>query len=168
MFDLESLVLAVVCGSGRQIANRQGDMNQPTDPPIRQTILMADSDPIVLESLHDVLSADFDILTASSGENALRESENSNEPISLLVTGFELSDRSGIELGVQITAKRPLIKVLLTSAFKGGLLVLNEGWHFLPTPFIASQLATIITSLIAPPPSKFTAVALGGRKQFWN
>jgi DNA-binding NtrC family response regulator len=143
-------------------------MNQTTDRPIRQTILIANSDPIVSESIHDILSVHFDILSATSGEDALGQSENSKVPIALLVSAIELPEMSGIELGVKITALRPKIKVLLTSAFKGGMLVLNEGWHFLPTPFFESQLSTLIIGLIEPPPSKFVAVALGGRKQTWN
>jgi len=35
--------------------------------------------------------------------------------------------------------------------------VLNEGWHFLPKPFIPSQLRTLISGLVFPEkPSKFS------------
>ena len=38
----------------------------------------------------------------------------------------------------------------MMSGFPEGMLVLNEGWHFLAKPFIASQLQTLINGLIAP------------------
>jgi hypothetical protein len=48
--------------------------------------------------------------------------------------------------------------VLLMSPFPDGMLVLNEGWHFMPTPFIESHLRTLVASLIAPT-SRFSRVA---------
>ena len=36
------------------------------------------------------------------------------------------------------------------SGFTGGMLVLNEGWHFLSKPFIPSQLRALIRGLISP------------------
>jgi len=36
------------------------------------------------------------------------------------------------------------------SGFVGGMLVLNEGWHFLPKPFIASQLRLLVAGLVSP------------------
>jgi hypothetical protein len=45
---------------------------------------------------------------------------------------------------------------LMMSGFSEGMLVLNEGWHFLAKPFIESQLQTLITGLVDPR-SRFTA-----------
>ena len=47
---------------------------------------------------------------------------------------------SGVELATKMTCERPQLKVLLMSGFTEGMLVLNEGWHFLAKPFINSQL----------------------------
>ena len=49
-----------------------------------------------------------------------------------------------------MTLDRPKLKVLLMSAFPNGMLVLNEGWHFLPKPFIPSQLRALVTGLTSP------------------
>jgi DNA-binding NtrC family response regulator len=57
---------------------------------------------------------------------------------------------TGIELATAMTAERPELKVLLMSGFDGGMLVLNEGWHFLPKPFIPSQLRALISGLASP------------------
>jgi hypothetical protein len=53
-------------------------------------------------------------------------------------------------LAAQISMKWPNLKVLLMSECRGGTLVLNEGWHFLPKPFVASQLNALILTLLTP------------------
>jgi FixJ family two-component response regulator len=69
-----------------------------------------------------------------------------------------MAGMSGIELATKLTVKRPQIKVLMMSGFSEGMLVLNEGWHFLAKPFIPSQLQTLINGLIVPTP-RFRAPA---------
>jgi hypothetical protein len=44
---------------------------------------------------------------------------------------------SGVDLATAMTIERPQLKVLLMSGFPEGMLVLNEGWHFLAKPFVA-------------------------------
>ena len=67
-------------------------------------------------------------------------SQNYQPAIHLLLSDFDMPGMNGIALATQISVERPQIKVLLMSGFTEGMLVLNEGWHFLPKPFIASQL----------------------------
>jgi len=57
---------------------------------------------------------------------------------------------TGIELATQLTAERPEVKVLLMSGYPAGMLVLNEGWHFLPKPFVSSQLLALVVGLVSP------------------
>jgi len=49
-----------------------------------------------------------------------------------------------------MTLDRPQLKVLLMSGFREGTLVLNEGWHFLDKPFVASQLRALVTGIVSP------------------
>jgi hypothetical protein len=49
----------------------------------------------------------------------------------------------------RIAVKRPRLQVLLMSGFNAGMLVLNEGWHFLLKPFIPSTLRAIVMTLIS-------------------
>jgi DNA-binding NarL/FixJ family response regulator len=58
---------------------------------------------------------------------------------SAAVSDFQMAGMSGIELATKLTAQRPQIKVLMMSGFSEGMLVLNEGWHFLAMPFIESN-----------------------------
>ena len=101
------------------------------------------------------LAVNYDILTAGSGEKALQQSKDFKSEIHLLLSDLQMEGITGIELATQITVQRPKIKVLLMSGFTGGMLVLNEGWHFLPKPFVPSQLRTLVAGLISPDESRF-------------
>ena len=72
-------------------------------------------------------------------------------------TGNRYGDAAGHSCtgvaGVNATAMtldRPDLKVLLMSGFKDGMLILNEGWHFLNKPFVASQLKALVVGLVDP------------------
>ena len=124
----------------------------------QQTILVVDDDAAVLSFVSSFLAVDYHVLTAKSGEEALQQSKDFKNEIDLLLSDFQMTGMTGIDLATQITVQRPSIEVLLMSGFTGGMLVLNEGWHFLPKPFIPSQLRTLVAGLISPPPkSKFRA-----------
>jgi len=123
-----------------------------------KTILVVDDDPATLELVSGFLRSRYNILTANNGIQALQRSKDCKEAIDLLLTDFSMAGMTGIELATQISLARPTIKVLLMSGFTGGMLVLNEGWHFLPKPFISSQLKTLIVGLLSPDlKSRFSA-----------
>jgi DNA-binding NtrC family response regulator len=117
----------------------------------RKTILVVDDDPHILEIVTDVLGeSEYNVLTAESGLKALEESRAFNGDIHVLLSDFEMPQMSGMELATVLTGERPELKVLLMSGFDGGMLVLNEGWHFLTKPFITSQLRTLVSGLAFP------------------
>ena len=122
------------------------------------TILVVDDDPTILSFVSGFLNGRYNVLIAKSGIEAVQRSEGFKGEIQLLLTDFQMAGMSGIELATKLTVQRPQIKVLMMSGFSEGMLVLNEGWHFLAKPFIASQLQTLITGLIDPT-SRFTALA---------
>jgi len=78
------------------------------------------------------------VLTAVSGADGLAESGTYNGEIALLLSDFQMPGMNGMELATAITLERPEIRVLLMSGFPTGMLVLNEGWHFLAKPFVPS------------------------------
>ncbi len=124
----------------------------------KKTILVVDDDPAILNSVAGILSRDYNVLSANSGKDALQQSNDFKSEIHLLLSDFQMAGMTGIELATQITVQRAGIKVLLMSGYPAGMLILNEGWHFLPKPFIPSQLLTLISSLISPPKkSRFVA-----------
>jgi DNA-binding NtrC family response regulator len=122
----------------------------------QKTILVVDDDPTVLSFVAALLrDGGHLILTAVDGSSALELAGSYEGEIHLLLSDFEMPGMSGMELATAITLARPAIKVLMMSGFHGGMLVLNEGWHFLAKPFVASQLRSIAISILFPDKSRF-------------
>jgi DNA-binding NtrC family response regulator len=101
----------------------------------------------------------FNVITARSGAEAIQMAKALKGEIRVLLSEFRMDAMTGMELAVALTSQRPKIKVLLMSDFPTGTLVLNEGWHFLPKPFVASQLSALITTLAHPESSSRFAKA---------
>jgi len=124
----------------------------------KKTILLVDDDAVLLESVRGFLDGDYQVLSATNGQEALQKAKTCKSEIHLLLSDFQMEGMTGIELATQLTAERPAIKVLLMSGYPAGMLVLNEGWHFLPKPFVASQLLALVVGLVSPDKtSKFAA-----------
>jgi CheY-like chemotaxis protein len=114
----------------------------------RKTILVVDDDPAILVFVSELLrEGGHRVLAATDGEVALQLAAQYPGEIHLLLSDFEMPRMSGIVLATALTNARPAIKVLLMSGFAGGTLLLNDGWYFLPKPFVASQLRSIVTTL---------------------
>jgi CheY-like chemotaxis protein len=122
----------------------------------KKTILVVDDDPTILEVTHRLLlDGGHYVLSSRNGPEALLLSQNHPGDIDLLLTDFQMPEMSGIDLATAVTLDRPAIKVLMMSGFAGGMLVLNEGWHFLAKPFVASQLRSLVKGLLFPDNSRF-------------
>ena len=80
----------------------------------------------------------------------MQQSRDYKAEIHLLLSDFQMPGMSGIDLATALTIERQKIKVLMMSGFTEGMLVLNEGWHFLPKPFVPSQLLALISGLVSP------------------
>jgi len=117
----------------------------------QRTILVVDDDPSILKFVSALLlDGGYRVLTAGSGAAALRQSKDYKGEIHLLLSDFQMPAMSGIELATQMCRDRPKLKVLMMSGFTEGMLVLNEGWHFLAKPFVPSQLRALILGLVFP------------------
>jgi DNA-binding NtrC family response regulator len=117
----------------------------------RKTVLVVDDEPSILAVVSGLLGDDnYNILTAGSAPHALQRSREFEGRIHLLLSDFQMPGMSGVELATAMTLERPQLKVLLMSGFPEGMLVLNEGWHFLAKPFVASQLRALVTGLVSP------------------
>ena len=116
-----------------------------------KTILLVDNDSQIIGVVCGHLADQgYNILVASSGAEAIEKAHEYQGEISLLLSDFQMPVMSGIELATILTEQRPKLKVLMMSGFPGGMLVLNEGWHFLAKPFIHSQLLALISGLVSP------------------
>jgi len=117
----------------------------------QKTVLIVDNDKAVLRTVSAILAdGNYKVLTASSGSEAIQQSKSYQSPIDLLLSDFQMTGMNGMDLATRMSRDRPQLKILLMSGFTDGMLVLNEGWHFLAKPFIPSQLRTLISGLVFP------------------
>lgn len=129
-------------------SQRGGEWNNLPQP---KTILLVDGDEPIRAFVFAVLTGQsYNVLVASSGEEALQKSAEFKGIIHLL-SNVQMPGITGIELGSKIQLKRPEIRVMLMSGFSSGMLILNEGWHFLHKPFMPSQLLALVRSMLTAP-----------------
>ena len=116
---------------------------------IQKTILVVDDDAGVLRFVNAVLiKGNYIVLTDTNGTNALRQSRQYEHEIHLLLSDFQMPGMTGAELANQMMLDRPDLTVLLMSGFTGENLNLHSSWHFLPKPFLSSQLRTVVAGLV--------------------
>ena len=117
----------------------------------QKTILLATDNPDVLDTVcQSLVQNNYNVLIGHSGEEALAQEKKFKGEIHLLLSALDMEGVNGLGLAAQVSMRWPNLKVLLMSECRGGTLVLNEGWHFLPKPFVASQLNALILTLLTP------------------
>jgi DNA-binding NtrC family response regulator len=117
----------------------------------QKTILLATDIPDVLETVcSSLVKNNYNVLIGHSGKEALEQEKKYKGQIDLLLSALDMEGINGLGLAAQVSSRWPDLKVLLMSECRGGTLVLNEGWHFLPKPFVASQLNALILTLLTP------------------
>ena len=109
------------------------------------TILLAEDErPVRTFVLAMLQKAGYNVIMATDGQDGLAKSREFKGKIDLLLSDVEMPNMTGIELATQIQIERPEVHVLLIS----GMLLLNEGWQFLPKPFTSNILKQRIHHLL--------------------
>ena len=119
--------------------------------PRKKTVLIVDDEPLVLSLVSEIIAeGGYNVLTADNGSKGLQKSREFAGEIDLLLADFNMpGGMSGVELAASMTRERPELKVLLMSGSPSDMLVLDKGWHFLPKPFVASQLRALVAELVS-------------------
>ncbi len=119
----------------------------------RQTILVVDDAEEVLKVVVRILeTAQFHVLHANSGPNALAVAASYPGAIDLLLSDVQMPEMSGPALSAALKESRPAIHVMFMSAFTGGdLLVLNYGWAFIEKPFVPVKLIEMVNRILHTP-----------------
>ena len=100
-----------------------------------KTVLVVDDDAAILSFVSRLLTqSKYNVLTATDGAEALQLSREYKPDIHLLLSDFQMPIMGGVDLATKLVLERPLVKVLMMSGFTEGMLVLNDGWHFLSKP----------------------------------
>ena len=115
-----------------------------------ETILVVDDDEEVLKVVVAILKrANFRVLSANSGPDALKLAEKTDGKIDLLLSDVDMVPMSGPDLGETLKKTRPDMHVMLMSGgAKGNLLVLNYGWAFMQKPFVAMKLVQMVNDVL--------------------
>ena len=118
-----------------------------------ETILVVDDTSLLLHAVVAVLEkANYSVLQANSGHQALEVAANHPGHIDLLLSDVQMPLMSGPELGEALLVTRPDIRLMFMSGFAGGsLLVLNYGWAFIEKPFVRAKLLEMINVVLHSP-----------------
>jgi DNA-binding NtrC family response regulator len=126
----------------------------PDGPNSNKTILFADDDGQLQKFVATLLTKNgYHIILACDGRDALQKAREYDGVIHLLLSDIEMPGMTGIELAIQLGRERPETKILLISGLDSGILVLNNGWQFLPKPFMADMLRDRIRDFLSEQPS---------------
>jgi len=118
-----------------------------------ETILVVDDDEAVRKTVVTLLeNANFRVLSAHSGAAAIKLAEEAQGTIHLLLSGVELPEMSGPDLGSALKKTRPDIHVMLMAGQEdGNLLVLNYGWAYIQKQTVAAKLVEMVTAVLHAP-----------------
>jgi DNA-binding NtrC family response regulator len=117
-----------------------------------ETLLVVDDDQSVLKVVVAILErANFRVLSARSGADAIKLAREMEQEIHLLLSDVDMPQMSGPELGAALKTTRPGMRVMLMSGGDYGLLILNYGWAFLEKPFLNAKLVQMVTHVLHSP-----------------
>jgi CheY-like chemotaxis protein len=119
-------------------------------------VLLVDDEEIVRRATSEILQLfGYQVIEAASGLEAIEICEESDEPITLVLTDVSMPEMSGPELVAMIGARWPEIRVLYMSGFTeaahGDQSLLREGAAFIEKPFEPEDLARRIRDIIKAP-----------------
>jgi DNA-binding response OmpR family regulator len=122
----------------------------PDGPNSPETILLADDDGQLRKFVSGLLTkCGYNLIVADDGKDALLKASEFEGTIHLLLSDIEMPGMTGIELAIQLNQARPETKILLISGLATGMLVLNNGWQFLPKPFVSDMLRDRIRDFLS-------------------
>src|SRR5580658_8640154 len=118
-----------------------------------ETILVVDDSEIFRDFLVVALRiANFNVISANSGPNAVALAAKTKGKIDLLLTDWDMPEMSGIALGQTLKLPRPDIHVMqMSGGAHDTMMVMNYGWAFLQKPFVANRLVEMINDVLHSP-----------------
>jgi two-component system, NarL family, response regulator NreC len=118
-----------------------------------KTILLVEGGKRLRQSVvHSLFTSGYHLIVASCGRDAIQKALDFKGPVHLLLASVELSDMTGIELAQRLHQERPDMRFFVVSDLASGVLVLDHGWQFLPTPFATDLFRTRIRDILKEPP----------------
>ncbi len=118
-----------------------------------ETILVVDDDPIILESIAELLKLEgYRVSTAASAEQALPKLEE--HPYQLVLTDVNMPSVSGMELLRKIRVKHPETVVVLITGYgtiESAVESIKAGaYHYVTKPIIDEEIKVIVARALEP------------------
>jgi two-component system cell cycle sensor histidine kinase/response regulator CckA len=122
-----------------------------------ETILIVDDEPLVLRLCGSILTRQgYEVLSASTGEEALRYCEGETRPFHLLLSDIIMPKIRGTDLAERIIRMYPDIRVLYMSGFDGREIpeyeALRRSSKLIAKPFTPRELLLAVRSALDKPP----------------
>jgi two-component system, NtrC family, response regulator HupR/HoxA len=125
-------------------------MSDPTRSPEEagpSTVLIVDDEPRVLDALEAILAAEFHVLSAADGEQALEILRTA--AVSAIITDYRMPGMTGVELLRRSQEHAPdAIRIVLTAYTDVDSLMdaINTGriYHFIPKPWDPNELLVVV------------------------
>ena len=133
-----------IIGSQAPADPRAGTPDRARDPVDETTILIVDDEPRVLDALEAILAAEFRVLRAGHGEEALA-CLAAERDVAVILTDQRMPGMTGIELLRRSQERTPdAMRIVLTAYTDVDSLMeaINTGriYHFVPKPWDPSEL----------------------------
>jgi len=124
--------------------------------PPKETILVVDDEDGIRALMGKVLTREgFEVIEASSGEEALEKAGNFWGTIPLLVTDVVMPGMGGVDLARQLASQRPETRVMFISGYTGQSALssaqVQGGYEFLQKPFTLSAFLGKVRATLALP-----------------
>jgi two-component system cell cycle sensor histidine kinase/response regulator CckA len=131
----------------------------------KETILVAEDESALLELMRSTLGLyHYQVLTASSGQEALEIWDRHQGNIDLLLTDLIMpGGMTGRELAAELKSRKPELKVIFTSGFNAssvGKDAANGDTTFLPKPYLPDEVARLVRNTLdarSPSPAHLAA-----------
>jgi two-component system, NtrC family, response regulator HupR/HoxA len=121
--------------------------SSPKDP-VEDTVLIVDDEPRVLDALEAILAAEFRVLRAGNGPEALARL-GAEPDVAVIVTDYRMPGMTGVELLRQSQDRWPdTMRIVLTAYTDVDSLMeaVNTGriYHFIPKPWDPNELLVVV------------------------
>ena len=121
----------------------------------KRTILVVDDEPEIRKLVGAMVSQfGYNVLTADSGEHAIKVYQNNRELIDLLITDVVAPGMSGPMLADKLTVLQPDLKVLYISGYDNTHVVqkyvVEKGHALLAKPFTAEEIQAKVREMLTP------------------
>jgi two-component system response regulator HupR/HoxA len=123
--------------------------SSPREVPVDETtVLIVDDEPRVLDALEAILAAEFRVLRAGDGEEALKRLAQEPE-VAVIVTDHRMPGMTGVELLRRSQDRAPdTVRIVLTAYTDVDSLMdaINTGriYHFVPKPWDPHELLVLV------------------------